>query len=93
MPKIFFLKHANVVNSALGIVVNNPSVAQLVITEEGVRSHTANVLSGGTAINMAILIHENDEYFEYLEREAGVKFNRTLLYQVTLQIDTNSFQC
>lgn len=59
-----------------GIVIADEEVSQPVITLQGVRSHIGNVLSGGTAINMAIVIEEDKEYFDYLRKTfSGVKFD------------------
>lgn len=62
-----------------GIVIDNKDVSQPILTTDGVFSHIGAVLSGGSAINMAIVIEEVEEYFQYLESFPGVSFNRRLL--------------
>lgn len=66
-----------------GIVVDNKEVSQPVITTDGVISHIASVLSGGSAINMAIVIQETDEYFDYLDSFPGVSFDRAKIKEVS----------
>ncbi|KAF8820035.1 hypothetical protein IE077_003657 [Cardiosporidium cionae] len=51
-----------------GIGISNGSISQLITTPQGVRTHIANVLGGGTSINIAIFIEELNEYFDYLEK-------------------------
>lgn len=69
--------------SGTGLVIEDPGVAQLLVTDQGIRSHIPHVLSGGTAINVGIVIYELDDYFKLLENVPGVQFNRALLEQAT----------
>lgn len=67
-------------------MIGNKDVSQPIITSDGVISHVASVLSGGSAINMAIIIEESDEYFDYLESFPGVSFDRAKLRDVCYRI-------
>lgn len=63
-------------------MIDNKEVSQPVLTRDGVISHIASVLSGGSAINMAIVIEENDNFFDYIETFPGVVYDRALLREV-----------
>lgn len=69
-----------------GIVIGNKEVSQPVLTTDGVISHIGAVLSGGSAINMAIVIQETDEYFNFLETFPGVSFDHVKLQEVRVLI-------
>eukprot|EP00923_Selenidium_pygospionis_P042838 GHVN01073927.1.p1 GENE.GHVN01073927.1~~GHVN01073927.1.p1 ORF type:complete len:644 (+),score=44.48 GHVN01073927.1:1585-3516(+) len=59
-----------------GIVLGDQEASQTIVTTQGVRSHIGSVLSGGTAINIAINIEETPEYFQYLEQTfPGVRWD------------------
>lgn len=79
----------------VGIVVDNKSVAQPILTTDGVLSHVASVLSGGSAINMAIVIEETEDYFDFLEKKfPGVSFDRKKLDEVRKEnIEGNQLAC
>ncbi|CEL98273.1 unnamed protein product [Vitrella brassicaformis CCMP3155] len=62
-----------------GLGLYNPHMSQVVKTKEKIRTHVANVLSGGTALSAGIQIEERDEYFRFLEREYGVHFDEELI--------------
>ncbi|XP_061385299.1 uncharacterized protein LOC133320718 [Danaus plexippus] len=63
-----------------GWVVNDPSVSQLVVTSDEVRSHIGSVLSGGTGINFGVAIAESDDFLSYMELNEGVQYNHTLFH-------------
>ncbi|TRY53184.1 Glucose-methanol-choline oxidoreductase [Cryptosporidium tyzzeri] len=63
----------------MGSVVDDKRVSELVITKQGIRTHIGNVLGGGTAINMGMIMEENPEYFKLLEENSGASFNKTIL--------------
>ncbi|EAK88750.1 hypothetical protein [Cryptosporidium parvum Iowa II] len=63
----------------MGSVVDDKKVSELVITKQGIRTHIGNVLGGGTAINMGMIMEENPEYFKLLEENSGASFNKTIL--------------
>ncbi|KAK9174001.1 GMC oxidoreductase family protein [Cryptosporidium meleagridis] len=63
----------------MGSVVDEKTVSELVITKQGIRTHIGNVLGGGTAINMGMIMEENPEYFKLLEENSGASFNKTIL--------------
>ncbi|OII71820.1 uncharacterized protein cubi_00628 [Cryptosporidium ubiquitum] len=63
----------------MGRVVDDKKVSELIITKQGVRTHVGNVLGGGTAINMGMIMEENPEYFQLLKEYSGANFNETIL--------------
>ncbi|KAH8740904.1 hypothetical protein FG386_002450 [Cryptosporidium ryanae] len=65
--------------SGMGMVVDDKRVSQLVVTKQGVRTHIGNVLGGGTAINMGMIMQENPEFFDMLKNSSGAQLNQTLL--------------
>ncbi|KAH7648600.1 hypothetical protein FG379_002070 [Cryptosporidium bovis] len=65
--------------SGMGRVVDDKKVSQLVVTKQGVRTHIGNVLGGGTAINMGMIMEEDPEFFEMLKNSSGAQLNQTLL--------------
>lgn len=75
---------SRILSVSTGWVIDNPDVSQLIVTTQGVRSHIGAVLSGGTAINMAIVIAEIKDYFDYLQTLPGVVFDLDKLQQVRL---------
>ncbi|CEM26374.1 unnamed protein product [Vitrella brassicaformis CCMP3155] len=58
-----------------------PKIGQIYITTEGVRSHVANILSGGTALSAGIHIEEEPDYYRYVEREFSTKKGKVEFYQ------------
>eukprot|EP00922_Rhytidocystis_sp_ex-Travisia-forbesii_P072878 GHVS01108653.1.p1 GENE.GHVS01108653.1~~GHVS01108653.1.p1 ORF type:complete len:1038 (-),score=151.37 GHVS01108653.1:3028-6141(-) len=50
-----------------GVAILDTDISQLLITKQGVRSHIGNVMGGGTAINMAIMIEETKHFFDFLK--------------------------
>lgn len=65
--------------NGLGRVVDDRRVSELIVTKQGVRTHVGNVLGGGTAINMGMIMEETPEYFQNLRDFSGAKFNTTIL--------------
>ncbi|KAJ1615273.1 glucose-methanol-choline oxidoreductase-like protein [Cryptosporidium canis] len=65
--------------NGMGRVVDDKKVSELIITKQGVRTHTGNVLGGGTAINMGMIMEETPEYFQILREFSGANFNTTIL--------------
>lgn len=65
--------------SGMGRVVDDRRVSELIVTKQGVRTHVGNVLGGGTAINMGMIMEENPEYFQILREFSGANFNTTIL--------------
>ncbi|KAH8581619.1 alcohol oxidase 2 [Cryptosporidium sp. chipmunk genotype I] len=63
----------------MGRVVDDKRVSELIITKQGVRTHVGNVLGGGTAINMGMIMEENPEYFQLLKEYSGANFNKNIL--------------
>eukprot|EP00922_Rhytidocystis_sp_ex-Travisia-forbesii_P049389 GHVS01073525.1.p1 GENE.GHVS01073525.1~~GHVS01073525.1.p1 ORF type:complete len:919 (-),score=149.88 GHVS01073525.1:2065-4821(-) len=51
-----------------GVAIIDSDISQLLITKQGVRSHIGTVMGGGTAINMAIMIEETNEFFNFLQQ-------------------------
>ncbi|KAF4643208.1 GMC oxidoreductase [Toxoplasma gondii] len=62
-----------------GRAVADETVAQLIQTNQGVRSQTAGVMGGGTSINMGIVAMETSGFFEYLNEEHGWRLDMDLL--------------
>ncbi|PHJ18888.1 gmc oxidoreductase [Cystoisospora suis] len=58
-----------------GRVIQDEDITQPIATFQGVRTHTANIFGGGTSINMAIVIEEEREYFDYLNKELGYNWD------------------
>ncbi|KAF7457962.1 GMC oxidoreductase [Cryptosporidium felis] len=65
--------------AGMGRVVDDKKVSELIVTKQGVRTHTGRVLGGGTAINMGMIIEENPEFFDLLKTSSGATFNATLM--------------
>ncbi|CBZ51538.1 hypothetical protein NCLIV_013310 [Neospora caninum Liverpool] len=58
-----------------GRVIQDEDISQAIVTTQGVRTHTANIMGGGTSINMAIVIEEDKEYFEHMNRAYGYNWD------------------
>ncbi|PFH36504.1 GMC oxidoreductase [Besnoitia besnoiti] len=62
--------NAMTINGA-GRAIQDEDISQAIVTTQGIRTNTANIMGGGTSINMAIVIEEEKEFFEYLNQAYG----------------------
>ncbi|CEM07583.1 unnamed protein product [Vitrella brassicaformis CCMP3155] len=62
-----------------GLGLLNKDLTQDLLTLEGVRSHIGNVMSGGTAVNLAIWIQEKNDYFDFIREEYGADFDPAMV--------------
>ncbi|PFH31199.1 hypothetical protein BESB_030730 [Besnoitia besnoiti] len=51
-----------------GVAAADPTLAQVYNTRNGVRTHVATVMGGGTAIDLAIYVEETESYFNYMNK-------------------------
>ncbi|KYK68766.1 GMC oxidoreductase [Toxoplasma gondii TgCatPRC2] len=74
-----------------GRVIQDEDISQPIITTQGVRIHTANIMGGGTSINMAIVIEETNEYFDHLNEAYGYNWDIDRVNEAYNWISQNYF--